>query len=74
MLRLWPAKPLLMNRTMPDTLVALDIHRFAEEHALIVVDNVTDIATPFNLDKEGSKVVVKKQEGEIIVEETPARF
>ena len=49
-------------------------NRFAEEHALIVVDNVTDIATPFNLDKEGSKVVVKKQEGEIIVEETPARF
>ena len=65
---------LLMNRTMPDTLVALDIHRFAEEHALIVVDNVTDTATPFNLDKEGSKVVVKKQEGEIVVEETPARF
>ena len=65
---------LLMNRTMPDTLVAFDLQRFAEGHALIVVDNVTDTATPFNLDKEGSKVVVKKQEGEIIVEETPARF
>lgn len=65
---------LLMNRTMPDTLITLDIHRFAEENVLMVVDNHTDNATPFNLSKEGSKVVVKKQEGGIVFEETPARF
>ena len=65
---------LLWNQAMPDTLVTLDIDRFAEESALLIVDNATDMATPFNLDKKGSKVVVKKQEGEIVFEETPARF
>ena len=65
---------LLWNQAMPDTLVTLDIDRFAEENALLIVDNTTDTATPFNLDKKGSKVVVKKQEGEIVFEETPARF
>ena len=65
---------LLWNQAMPDTLVTLDIDRFAEENALLIVDNKTDIAIPFNLDKRGSKVVVKKQEGEIVFEETPARF
>ena len=65
---------LLWNQAMPDTLVTLDIDRFAEESALLIVDNVTDTATPFNLDPKGSKVVVKKQEGEIVFEETPARF
>ena len=65
---------LLWNQAMPDTLVTLDIDRFAEESALLIVDNATDTATPFNLDPKGSKVVVMKQEGEIVFEETPARF
>ena len=59
---------LLWNQAMPDTLVTLDIDRFAEESALLIVDNATDTATPFNLDPKGSKVVVKKQEGEIVFE------
>ena len=65
---------LLWNQAMPDTLVILDIDRFAEESALLIVDNATDTATPFNLDPNGSKVVVKKQEGEIVFEETRPRF
>ena len=65
---------LLWNQAMPDTLVTLDIDRFAEENALLIVDNATDTATPFNLDKKVSKVIVKKQECEIVFEETPARF
>ena len=65
---------LLWNQTMPDTLVTLNIDRFAEESALLIVDNATDTATPFNLDPKGSKVVVKKQEGEIVFEETRPRF
>ena len=64
---------LLLNATMPDTLVSLNIERFAEESALIIVDNATDTMTPFNLDQKGSKVVVKKQEGEVVFEETPAQ-
>ena len=65
---------LLWNQAMPDTLVTLDIDRYAEESALLIVDNATDTATPFNLDPKGSKVVVKKQEGEIVFEETRPRF
>ena len=63
---------LLLNRVIPDSTIRLNIHRFAEEHALIVVDNQTDKATPFNLNKEGSKVVIKKIKGEIVIEETPS--
>ena len=65
---------LLWNQTMPDTLVTIHIDRFAEESALIIVNNATDNAIPFNLDPKGSKVKVKKQEDEIVFEETPARF
>ena len=65
---------LLWNQATPDTLVTLDIDRFAEESALLIVDNATDTATPFNLDPKGSKVVVKKQEGEIVFEETRPHF
>ena len=65
---------LLWNQTMPDTLVTINIDRFAEESALIIVNKATDNATPFNLDPKGSKIMVKKQEGEIVFEETPARF
>ena len=63
---------LLMNGILPDTLVALDIDRFAEEHVLMIVDNETDATTPFNLSKEGSKVLVKKTKDEVVFEETPA--
>lgn len=65
---------LLLNATMPDTLVTLEVERFAEESALIVVDNATDAMSPFNLTPKGSKVVVKKLEGEVVFEETPSRF
>ena len=73
-LRIYVNDSLLWNQAMPDTLVILDIDRFAEESALLIVDNTTDTARPFNLDKKGSKVVVKKQEGEIVFEETRPRF
>ena len=64
---------LLWDQAMPDTLITIHIDRFAEESALIIVNKETDNATPFNLNPKGSKVMVKKQEGEIVFEETPAR-
>ena len=64
---------LLMNRIMPDSLVTINIDRFAEEHVLMIVDNETDATTPFNLSKEGSKIIVKKTNDEVVFEETPAR-
>lgn len=65
---------LLLNRIMPDSTLQLNINRFAEEHALIVVDNQTDKATPFNLSKEGGKVIIKKAKDEVVIEETPSRL
>lgn len=65
---------LVLNRVMPDSTILLNVKRFAEEHVLIVVDNTTDKASPFNLNKDGGKVTVKKKEGEAIIEETPSRF
>ena len=65
---------LLWNQAMLDTLVTLDIDRFAEESALLIVDNATDTATPFNLDPKGTKVVVKQQECAIVFEEIRPRF
>ena len=65
---------LLLNGIMPDSLTILDIDRFAEQSAILIVDNTTDNVTPFNLDPKGSKVVVKKEKDGIIFDETPARF
>lgn len=65
---------LLMNGILPDTVTTLDIDRFADEHVLMMVDNQTDATTPFNLNKKGSKLTVKKVKDEIVFEETPARF
>lgn len=65
---------LLLNRTMPDSALEISIHRFAEENALIVVDNATEKMRPFNLNKEGGKIIVKKEKGEVVIEETLSRF
>ena len=65
---------LLLNRIMPDSVLEISIHRFAEENALIVVDNATEKMRPFNLNKEGGKIIVKKEKGEVVIEETPSRF
>jgi hypothetical protein len=65
---------LLLNRTMPDSALEISIHRFAEENALIVVDNATEKMRPFNLNKEGGKIIVKKEKGEVVIEDTPSRF
>ena len=59
---------------MPDSALEISIHRLAEENALIVVDNATEKMRPFNLNKEGGKIIVKKEKGEVVIEETPSRF
>lgn len=65
---------LLIDDILPDTLVTLDVNRFAEENVLMIIDNETDAVTPFNLNKKGSKVTLKKFNDEVIFEETPARI
>lgn len=56
---------LLLNHTMPDACLKLEIDRFAESSVLIVVDNRTDKATPFNLNPDGSLVEVRKS-GDVV--------
>ena len=73
-LRVYINDSLLWDQAMPDTLISINIDRFAEESALIIVNKETDNATPFNLDPKGSKVMVKKQKDGIVFDEMPARF
>ena len=65
---------LLTKGIMPDTTLVLDLQRFAEEHCLMWVNNKTDIVQPFNLSKKGSRIILRKKEGEVVFEETPRGF
>ena len=65
---------LLNKGIMPDTSLVLDLQRFADEHSLMWVDNKTDMVQPFSLSKKGSRVILRKEEGEIVFEETPRAF
>ena len=56
---------LLLNCVMPDACLKVEIDRFAESSVLIVVDNRTDKATPFNLNPDGSLVEVRKS-GDVV--------
>lgn len=56
---------LLLDQTMTDAVLKLEVKRFAEENALMVVDNKTDQTTPFNLNPKGSRIEIKKK-GEVI--------
>lgn len=63
---------LLLDRTMPDASLQLEISRFAQDNVLMVVDNRTDKTTPFNLNPKGSRVEVKKEGGLIYIQEKEA--
>lgn len=65
---------LLNKGIMPDTTLVLNLQRFADEHSLMWVDNKTDMVQPFSLSKKGSRVILRKEEGEIVFEETPRAF
>ena len=65
---------LLNKGIMPDTTLVLDLQRFADEHSLMWVDNKTDMVQPFSLSKKGSRVILRKEKGEIVFEETPRAF
>ena len=56
---------LLLDQTMPDANLKVEITRFAEDNVLMFVDIKTDKTTPFNLNQEGSRVEVKKS-GDVI--------
>lgn len=61
---------LLLNCTMGSTALTLQVNRFAEENALMIVDNKSDEITPFSLNPKGSIVNVEKENGEIAIKES----
>lgn len=62
---------LLLNQVMPDSALHVAVDKFAEESVLMIVDNATDTATPFNLNPDGCKVMVKSMEGILAIIEQP---
>lgn len=60
---------LLLNCTMGSTALTLQVNRFAEENALMIVDNKSDEITPFSLNPKGSIVNVEKENGKIAIKE-----
>lgn len=58
---------LLLDRTMPNSNVKLQVARFAEESALLIVTSLNDEVTPFNLSPKGSLVNVEKKNGRIFI-------
>ena len=65
---------LLTKGILPDTTLTLDLQRFADDHSLMWVDNKTDGLQIFSLNKKGSKVILRKEKGEVVFEETPRGF
>lgn len=63
---------LLLQQTMPNAQMQLEVSRFAEDNVLMVVNCQTDIATPFNLHASGSRVEVKKSGNLVLIQEEPA--
>jgi hypothetical protein len=61
---------LLLNCTMGSTALTLQVNRFAEENALMIVDNKSDEITPFSLNPKGSIVNVAKKDGKISIQES----
>ena len=56
---------LILAHKMGNADITLPINRSTEENVLMVVDCKTDIMTPFNMDKEGGKITVEKENGQI---------
>lgn len=52
---------LLWDQTVPATPLQIKVNQWSDENLLLVVEKESDIASPFNLKKEGSHVRIKKQ-------------
>lgn len=51
---------LVMNKTIMEEPLAVDINRFAEESALMIVDNITEQVSAFDLSKKGGSYRFEK--------------
>lgn len=51
---------LLLKRTLPDEPTLLQVNRFDDDNALLIVNNRTDEVTPFGLSPESEMISVNK--------------
>ena len=54
---------LLLKRTLANEPTLLQVNKFGDENALLIVNNRTDEVTPFNLSAESEMVSVNKVNG-----------
>ena len=54
---------LLLKRTLANEPTLLQVNKFSDENALLIVNNRTDEVTPFNLSAESEMVSVNKVNG-----------
>lgn len=56
---------LLMNRTPDDTPLTIEVKRFAEQSALMIVDNATEKLSLFELSERGGTYRFEKENGQV---------
>lgn len=55
---------LIVNKTMPQEAYTVEVARFAEQSALLIVDNKTELVSTFDLsEKGGTYQFVKEEDG-----------
>ena len=59
---------LLMNNKIASDSARLTVKRFADESALLVVDNFTEQVSTFNLSEKGGNILLRKENGMILQE------
>ncbi|MGL4851126.1 MAG: hypothetical protein ACRC3Z_00505 [Phocaeicola sp.] len=63
---------LLWDEVVPSTPVQMKIKQWSDENVLLIVNKESDLASPFNLRKEGSHVRIKRQEEIVSIVESEA--
>mgnify|MGYP006955730182 CR=1 FL=1 len=58
---------LLLNQLIRSDTIKLSAQRFAEQSALLIVDNKTERISTFNLKEEGDNVFFRKEDGVILM-------
>lgn len=56
---------LLMNRTPDDAPLTIEVKRFAEQSALMIVDNATEKLSLFELSERGGTYRFEKEDGQV---------
>lgn len=58
---------LLLNSKLTSEPQTIQLHRFAEENALLIVDNLTEKISLFPLEQQGGTYLFEKRNGEVVL-------